>query len=477
MKARLLLAMAVAVSFTTLALGEDDKAKIEHRSVTARVVGGAGSGVGINAKTVPAEFTVPEGRTAKNFKFRLDDPQSNVTSDKLSRSSIYSITEQRNIREAENNPKLELPPGRYRFIIGGRPGAQGSLAFDLVPDDTPDPDDSPKAKVEHRWVRARVVGGAGSGVGVDAKMVPTEFTVPEGRTAKNFKYRIDDPKDNFTSDRLTRSSIYSITEQRYIREAENNPRLELPPGKYRFIIGGRPGAQGSLAFDLVPDDMVGTDDSPAGSPKPKGRGLPLKLPKNFDVKAPQLDASGTRGGVVFVTDEPCVFRFRGDQVSGVWQYTVKWVNSAKEQGESIHRHEFVGTFRHGVLRAEGTNTFEARRAGKGAFAKSWTTLKLHGQANADGLLSIEVEETPIRYLIQVSGEWKENENWVKNWPAAARKWSAPIVLQLPVGKSQRSQELSAPPERKATPEQSEYPAADHPAQPGTRRTSDTPGEN
>lgn len=132
MTARFALALAVAISLSNFALGEDEKARVERRSVSARVVGGAGEGVGIHAKKVPGEFTVPEGRTAGNFKYRFHDPNTDFTSDRLTRSSIYSITEKRYIREAEGNPKLELPPGKYRFIVGGRPGAYGLLSFQLV---------------------------------------------------------------------------------------------------------------------------------------------------------------------------------------------------------------------------------------------------------------------------------------------------------------------------------------------------------
>lgn len=130
--ARLPSALAVAVIVVTLALAEDETTEVERRSVTARVVSAAGEGVGIHAKKVPGEFTVPEGRTAGNLKYRFHDPKSNFTSDKLTRSSIYSVTEKRYIREAENNPKLELPPGKYRFVVGGGPGAYGSLSFQLV---------------------------------------------------------------------------------------------------------------------------------------------------------------------------------------------------------------------------------------------------------------------------------------------------------------------------------------------------------
>ena len=92
-----------------------------------------------------------------------------------------------------------------------------------------------------------------------------EFTIPKGMTATNFKYRFHDPKSKIKLDKLTGSSIYSITEKRYISEATSGPKFELPPGKYKFVVGGRPGASGSLSFDVVPSgntNVVIKDDVP-----------------------------------------------------------------------------------------------------------------------------------------------------------------------------------------------------------------------
>ena len=90
-------------------------------------------GVGIRAEKVPGEFTIPEGMTATNFKYKFHDPKSNIKLDKLGGSNIYSITEKRYISEATNGPDFELLPGKYKFVVGGRPGAYGSLSFDVAP--------------------------------------------------------------------------------------------------------------------------------------------------------------------------------------------------------------------------------------------------------------------------------------------------------------------------------------------------------
>lgn len=144
---RIILATAIVFSVGGISLAETEgqkadapheETKLERRSVTAKVVSAVGEGAGIRAKKVPAEFTVPEGNLARNFKYRFHDPKSKAKLDKLNGSSIYSVTEKRYITEAADNPSLALPPGKYKFVVGGGPGAYGSLSFDLAPaDNTP----------------------------------------------------------------------------------------------------------------------------------------------------------------------------------------------------------------------------------------------------------------------------------------------------------------------------------------------------
>ena len=107
--------------------------KMEHRSVSARVVSTLSEGTGIRAKKIPGEFTILEGSTATNFKYHFHDPKTNVKLDKLSGSSIYSVSKGRYVIGAANSPDFSLPPGRYKFVVGGSPGAYGSLSFDVGP--------------------------------------------------------------------------------------------------------------------------------------------------------------------------------------------------------------------------------------------------------------------------------------------------------------------------------------------------------
>jgi len=131
--ARWPLALLVAVSIPTVARSTGEEDKVERRSVSARVVQAVGEGVGIRAKKVPGEFTIPEGQTARNFRYRFQDPKSNLKLDKLTGSSIYSVSEKRYITEAADNAGLELPAGKYKFVVGGSPGATGTLSFDVGP--------------------------------------------------------------------------------------------------------------------------------------------------------------------------------------------------------------------------------------------------------------------------------------------------------------------------------------------------------
>jgi len=250
----------------------------------------------------------------------------------------------------------------------------------------------------------------------------TVMTLPAGTQVELLELA-----DSGTIHRLTERPM-TVLDEGITQVAVHPPAIELPAGEPSV---GEPAVRDTRATP-PPSEMPGMEQ------------VLLSLPSDFDVKPPEMNVSGNHGGTIYVTDEPWVFRFRGEQVSGGARHTVKWDNGT-EKGQSIHQYEVEGTFRRGFFRAEGTHAFTAGFVGKEPTAKSWTKLRLHGQANADGALSIEVEQFPIRYIYQARGEWKEHEEWAKNWPPEARKWGAPMVLQLPVGELQSSQQLSVPP--------------------------------
>jgi hypothetical protein len=98
------------------------------------------------------------------------------------------------------------------------------------------------------YITARVDRGSGA---IQAKIVPSEFTIPSGNQAVNLKYNWSDPKSGRSSKKLGKN-IYSITQGIYMVDGNGNPLAALPPGKYRFFVGGSPGARGSLSYTTVP---------------------------------------------------------------------------------------------------------------------------------------------------------------------------------------------------------------------------------
>lgn len=78
------------------------------------------------------------------------------------------------------------------------------------------------------------------------------FIIPADSSGVNLQYRFDDPGLDYTSTRLRKSNLYSVTEGRYLRELESEQIVALPPGEYRFEVGGSPGAAGDLTITVIP---------------------------------------------------------------------------------------------------------------------------------------------------------------------------------------------------------------------------------
>lgn len=98
-------------------------------SVTARVVSGTGA---IRAKQQPVVFTVPAGKTAVIKKYFFSCQKSKVTRKVLGKN-IYCLTTKKYMVDAKNKPIMSLPPGKYKFFVGGYPGAYGILTYTLTP--------------------------------------------------------------------------------------------------------------------------------------------------------------------------------------------------------------------------------------------------------------------------------------------------------------------------------------------------------
>lgn len=119
-----ILAFAFLVAFSASALAVSGP-----YTVHASVQSGTGA---IQAVLVPGEFTIPSGSTAVITKFRHDNPATGYHNEKLGKN-IYSITEGRDMVDAKGNALMQLPPGDYRFVIGGSVGASGTLVYELHP--------------------------------------------------------------------------------------------------------------------------------------------------------------------------------------------------------------------------------------------------------------------------------------------------------------------------------------------------------
>ena len=120
MKKLLLAALAVA-ALVALA-----PAAVLAESCEARVVSGSGS---VQAQLEPCTFTVPAGKTAVNLSCERHNPKSGWSSTALCK--VFSVTEKRDMVDGAGNPLTSLPPGKYRFVVGGEPGASGVFRYTL----------------------------------------------------------------------------------------------------------------------------------------------------------------------------------------------------------------------------------------------------------------------------------------------------------------------------------------------------------
>jgi len=123
--------------------------------------------------------------------------------------------------------------------------------------------DNDKVQGTLHTVEARVTSpsGTGSGTNVLAEKQPGSFTIPKGSQATKLKYSFADPKLDYASTKLRGSNIYSVTEKRFMRELDKDPNFALPPGDYRFVVGGSPGATGTLSFMTAPSAADPSSDT------------------------------------------------------------------------------------------------------------------------------------------------------------------------------------------------------------------------
>ena len=248
------LMLSLGVPNASLAADKDQSAadvnadKGTTQSVDARVDYPADGGVGILAEKHPGSFTIPKGSAGTKLDYEFFDPKSGTRLTKLNGRNVYSVTEHRYVDELDKDPDFQLPPGDYKFVVGGQPGATGRLRYTTVPS----PDKPPPPKGAVRTIDASVDYPTDGGIGIQAEKQPGSFTIPKGSAGTKLDYEFFDPKSGTRLTKLNGRNVYSVTEHRYMGELDKDPDFPLPPGDYRFVVGGQPGATGRLRFTEVP---------------------------------------------------------------------------------------------------------------------------------------------------------------------------------------------------------------------------------
>jgi hypothetical protein len=200
--------------------------------------------------------------------------------------------------------------------------------------------DKAKAKGERHSVSASIRFPTNGGVGIQAEKVPGDFTVPEGFRAVDFTYSFYDPKTNYESTKLRPSNIYCVTKGRYLTEGDFAPAPVLPPGEYRFVVGGQTGAEGTLGYTLEP-----TGSKPDSDNKEKGTDTGPRADRVIEV------VTWVPGKEVWKT--PATYFVRGTKVTGQLDHTYEAVRSEHFLSEPQHnKGAFTGTIQGAVITGE-----------------------------------------------------------------------------------------------------------------------------
>ncbi len=327
---------------------------------------------------------------------------------------------------------------------------------------------------------------------IQAQLEPGPFTIPKGYVFTKLRYHFSDPKTGFEHDKITATTIYSVTERRYIKEAKDNPDIILPAGDYKVVCGGLPEATGVLTYTLIREDLVKkTDDvvktpptkTPDGKPTtddlsktrvpigPGGEEVLLNLPKAFDVVctqayvAPVGGSDVGRGNFGYISAEkPLLFRFR----NGTFTAENRSVTRDEKNLETTWQLRLSGLFQRGIMTGDYlsyqtlADFNDPQRPAGFLCSKWWGKGKIAGQANADGKLKIIVSDfamtskawyygtsfypgTSSVRITPISKDWEDNSSQFQD----QSKSNLVLELQLPVGELQSSQkfvpEVKVPP--------------------------------
>ena len=236
-------------------------------------------------------------------------------------------------------------------------------------------------------VSARVVSDFGQGAGIHVKKEPGQFTVPEGQKATELKYSFHDPKTGFESTKLTDSSVYSVTEGKYVDVSGDGGSLALPPGKYRFVVGGGPGAAGTLSFKLSKENVSSGDKT-----RRKKYGKPNVICREVTM----VSEDGTRQPAPDVTkDKPLGLSYGGGRMQGEHTFT-QFLNGG------LHRLQWTTTVDAKMNQGELSGTYEqfftltdfSDKSLKDGFMcnKRWLTGKLSGRPDKKGRVQVKVSD-------------------------------------------------------------------------------------
>lgn len=307
-------------------------------------------------------------------------------------------------------------------------------------------------------IQAGVGYPAGASIGIQAVRQPGEFTIVEGTQATKLKYSFADPKLDYTSTKLRGSNIYSVTEKRFMRELDSDPTFALPPGDYRFVVGGSPGATGTLSFTTVPRPDTSLPPKPPGGPKtssgnspppsailqPGGEDVLLNLPRDFDVRPTSVSPAESIGKW-----NEMIFRFRGKQVTVDHEFTMP-VDSAGLKSQLHGTCRIQGEFVRGRLIGKGSFRYFNRDVDQGIdFAEFYAEANVVGQANADGRLVI-----PVAWKLKLAtardgiGQgpnkpiaWAGWKDRTAEYSKHITSWQTDLTFQLPVGELQSNQKF------------------------------------
>lgn len=144
---------------------------------------------------------------------------------------------------------------------------------------------------------------------IQAELEPGPFTIPEGYKAVDLKFHHVDPKTDYKSTTLRPSNIKCVKSKRPPSKADFKPGLELPAGEYLLIVGGMPGAVGTLNYTLVPDaastpkDRKPEDGRDEKSPEPLTKRVKELVDRGW--QPPKGSSPESGGGAVPVISPNC----------------------------------------------------------------------------------------------------------------------------------------------------------------------------